>query len=606
MSMPPLTLAADFGPFEPARWRELVAGVLTRSGTAFDPSRPEAALSHTNYDGIEIAPLYTSGPPAGLPGVPPYLRGARPAGEPGWDVRARYAGQSAAETNRAVLADLAHGVSSLWLCDPQPGSLAAVLDGVYLDLVWVSLDSGADTPAVAAEFLELIDQLPAGEVRGSLGADPLGHAARTGNAPDLSRLAEMVELTAGYPGLLPVTVDATGYHDAGGTDADELAIGLAVALCYLRTLTESGIGIAEAFAAMEFRLAVTDNQFESIAKLRAARRIWDRVGEACGLDVRPGQRQHAVTSAAMMTRRDPWVNLLRTTIACFAAAVGQADAITVAPFDSALGLPQDFGRRIARNTQSILHDESSLARVADAAGGSFYVESLTARLAEVAWAKFTAIEAAGGALAALAGGQLAGMLESSWQARRANLATRQDPITGVSEFALADEPVLQREGAPAAGHAAGLPRHRYAEDFERLRDLSDEVLAETGRRPRVLLAALGPAATHGARVGFASNLLQAGGIEPVIATGDAGALAAALAASGASVACLCSSDKVYAEQAAEAAQALRRAGAARIWIAGRAAPAGVEVDLAIHLGCDAVQVLQSVLATGGPGGRRDS
>ncbi len=190
------------------------------------------------------------------------------------------------------------------------------------------------------------------------------------------------------------TVDATIYHDAGASDADELAVATAVGVAYLRALTDAGLSIDEAFAAVEFRFAVTADQFLSIAKLRAARQIWARVAELSGARDR-GQHQHAVTSRAMMTHRDPWVNMLRTTIACFAAAVGGADAITVLPFDAAIGLPDDFARRIARNTHAILHDESSLGRVVDAAGGSGYVETITAQLAEKAWAEFTAHRARG-------------------------------------------------------------------------------------------------------------------------------------------------------------------------------------------------------------------
>ncbi len=145
---------------------------------------------------------------------------------------------------------------------------------------------------------------------------------------------------------------------------------------------------------------MTADQFASIAKLRAARMVWSRVAELSGAD--GAQHQHAVTSAAMMTTRDPWVNMLRTTIGCFAAAVGGAEVITVLPFDSAIGVPDDFARRIARNTSAVLHDESSLSRVLDAGGGSWYLESLTAALAETAWATFTELERGGGAAAAAA------------------------------------------------------------------------------------------------------------------------------------------------------------------------------------------------------------
>ena len=452
----PLPLAADFPPASRQRWRELVAGVLAKSGVGYDEAEPEAALSHLGYDGISIAPLYTAEDlPATLadqPGQPPYVRGSVPAGRGGWDVRSCLDDPDPAAANRAVLADLAGGATSLWLRfgpDGLPVSeLAAVLSGVYLELVPVVLDAGADSLVAAREFLRLTGDLTPAEVRGSLGVDPIGAAARAGGPADLDQLAEAWRLTENHPNLMPTTVDATIYHDAGGSDSDELAISVAVGVAYLRAAEAAGRRLPDVFAGMEFRYAVTADQFGSIAKLRAARRIWDRIGELSGLERRRGQRQHAVTSAAMLTRRDPWVNLLRTTIGCFAAAVGGAEAVTVAPFDAALGVPDDFGRRIARNTQAILHDEASLARVSDAAGGAYYVEALTDRLAAAGWAKFTELERLGGAQAAHESGALAELLERSWQARRRNLAHRADPITGVSEFPLlAEQPVHPADAA---------------------------------------------------------------------------------------------------------------------------------------------------------------
>ncbi|HEU5271075.1 MAG TPA: methylmalonyl-CoA mutase subunit beta [Jatrophihabitans sp.] len=592
----PLSLAADFPPASRQRWRELVAGVLAKSGIRYDEAEPETALAHEGYDGFPVAPLYTADDlpelPAAEPGRPPYLRGDQP--RPGWDVRARHDDADPVAASRAILADLAGGASSLWLKlgpDGIPaGRLAEALAGVYLELVPVVLDAGTDCLDAARTFLQLAAELAPAEVRGSLGADPVGAAARTGAAPDLTPLAELWRLTDGYPNLLPITVDGTVYHDAGGSDGDELAVTAAVGLAYLRAAEAAGVPLTTAFAGLEFRYAVTADQFGSIAKLRAARRIWDRIGELSGIEQRAGQRQHAVTSAAMLTRRDPWVNLLRTTIGCFAAAIGGAAAITVTPFDAALGQPDEFGRRLARNIQAILHDEASLARVTDAAGGSYYVEALTDRLAEAAWHKFTELERTGGAPAALESGALAELLERSWQARRRNLAHRSDPITGVSEFPLLAEEPVRRPARPALT-GKGLPVHRYAEDYEQLRDRADE-LAEAGARPAIFLAALGPAAVHTPRLNFASNLAQAGGVEPVVGTGEPAGLAAAFAASGARIACLCSSDKVYAEQAAEAAAALKGAGARAVWIAGKPELVGGDIDRAVFTGCDALERLR--------------
>ena len=604
----PLDLAADFPPGSREQWRALVASVLAKSGAKFSDGTPEDALCYRSYDGLRIAPLYTADDlpdgvgldAAGLPGEPPFVRGAT-AERPAWDVRQRVTEPDPAAANRAVLTELAGGASSVWLQVGSAGgapveSLATVLDGVYLELAPVALDAGADVEAAADALLRVVSDRGLGpdEVAGTLGADPIGQAARAGTAPDLGLLTRLAAAVAAYPRLLPATVDATIYSEAGGSDSDELAISVAVAVAYLRALTDAGLSIEAALAQLEFRYAVSADQWASMAKLRAGRRLWDRVAELCGApDGSRAQRQHAVTAAVTLTRRDPWVNLLRATVGCFAAAVAGAETITVAPFDSAVGLPDDFGRRIARNTQLILHDESSLARVLDPAGGSWYLESLTEQLAEVAWEKFTAIERAGGAVAALESGVLAGMLAASWQPRRDNIARRRDPITGVSEFAMPGEAPLSRRAHPSQP-AGGLPRVRYAEPFEALRDRSDAQLAATGARPRVFLAAFGPVSAHTGRLGFARNLLAAGGIEAVVGAGEPAELTAAFRASGSSLALLCSSDSEYAQQAGALAAELKAAGAAQVWIAGPPTLVGAEIDAAVFTGCDAVAALESM------------
>jgi len=585
----PLALALDFPAPTREEWRALVAAVLAKSGVEGDP---EDALASITYDGIRIKPLYTADDApalaaAGAPGHPPYTRAATATGATatGWDVRTRPVGADAAAVNRAALQDLETGATSLWLAGVPVDDLPAVLDGVYLDLAPIALDAGAHSYRAGQVLLTVAEQrgVAAAELRGTLGADPIGLRARTGAPADLDVLARLAELPRG--GLRVATVDATVYHEAGASDALELGIGTAVGVAYLRALTDAGLAVDDALAALEFRWAVGPEQFPSIAKLRAARRVWGRVAELCGASGETrGQYQHAVTSPAMLTRRDPWVNLLRATIGCFAAAVGGADAITVLPFDTAIGVSDDFARRIARNTQSILHDESALARVVDAAGGSWFVESLTAELAEKAWDVFTTIEKAGGALAALDGGTLEELIAPVRARRADDVAHRRAPITGVSEFAFIDEAPVVRPPLPAPPVGL-LPRIRYAEAFEALRDRSDAAPS----RPRVYLATLGPFAAHSGRAGFAANLFQAAGIECV--TGPVERFADA----GITVACLCSSDKLYADEAAVAAKSLRAAGASEIWLAGKVETEGV--DGYVHLGCDALAVLTRVLET---------
>ncbi|MFC5832138.1 methylmalonyl-CoA mutase family protein [Nonomuraea insulae] len=564
-----MELAAGFASISRDDWRALAAEVLRKSGIS-DSRSPEDVLSRTTYDGVTVAPLYDAddlpGDP-GSPGAQPFVRGSRAAA--GWDVRQRHA----VADPEAVLADLEHGVTSLWLVvgdDAIPvDRLGAVLEDVRLDLAPVVLEAGARTREAAGVLFGLA------AARGVTLSGNLG--ARGQVAVELA-----ARCAAEFPGLRAVTVDATPYHDAGASDAEELACSIAAGLAELRSLTAGGLSVGQALGQIEFRYAATADQFATIAKLRAARRLWARVAEVCGAPEAGGQRQHAVTSSAMMTARDPWVNMLRTTLACFAAGVGGAEAVTVQPFDACLGLPDAFSRRIARNTQSLLLEESGLGRVIDPAGGSWYVERRTADLADASWSFFQEIEAAGGIEAAepLVSGRVA-----ATRARRADdVAHRRFPITGVSEFPDVEEKRPSREGpGPAKG--------RYAEPFERLRDRADAWADARAERPKVFLATIGPLAAHTARAAFAANLFQAGGL----ATENAGPgadpeqIATAFAVSGATVACLCSSDKLYAQHAAAVATALRKAGARKVWLAGKGQYEGVDANL--YAGCDALAVL---------------
>ncbi|MFD0167579.1 methylmalonyl-CoA mutase family protein [Streptomyces decoyicus] len=616
---PELPLAAAFPDADREQWQRLVEGVLRKSGvTEATGAAAEDALATDLQDGIRIRPLYTAedGTAAlGHPGFPPFVRAGRPEGTSvaGWDVRQRHVHTDPRRANESVLADLENGVTSVWLTVGDGGvpveGLEQTLDGVYLDLAAVVLDAGADFAPAAEELLRLYTAsgAPLSEATGCLGADPLGLLARTGDDAKLrlqlesaARLA--ARCTAEAPGIRALAVDALPYHEAGGSAAEELGISLATGVAYLRQLTEAGVGIDDACRQLEFRYAASADQFLTIAKLRAARRLWARVAEVCGVSpAASAQRQHAVTSTVMMTRRDPWVNMLRTTVAGLSAGVGGADAVTVLPFDAALGMPDAFARRIARNTQSVLLEESHLSKVIDPAGGSWYVESLTDELARAAWAWFQEIEGAGGQAASLRSGMIADRLARTWERRSEDLARRREPITGVSEFPHLAEPPVHREPAPTP-IGGGLPRVRRDDAYERLRSRSDDHLAASGARPKVFLAALGPVAAHTARVAFAANLFQAGGIETVAepAPVDAESVAEAFARSGARIACLCSSDAVYGEQAAAVAAALKSAGALRVHLAGKPGERREElvaagVDSFVFAGCDAVEVLSSAL-----------
>jgi methylmalonyl-CoA mutase len=610
-----LTLAAEFPAATREQWEKLVVGVLDKSGAR--GLLPDAAAEKlaVTVGGVEIEGIYgpdelANVPDAGFPGFAPFVRGRRPEGTlGGWDVRALFDHPDPGVAREQVLTDLENGVSSIWLRVGDSGfalsALPKVLADVLLDLAPVVLDAGADAlPAARALLKVAADRgVAIASLSGNLGLDPVGYAARTGEPAELDEAAAFVaeHVTSGADQLRSLVVDGLAFHDSGASEAQELGATLAAGVTYLRALAAAGLSPEQACGQLEFRYAATDDQFLTIAKLRAARRLWARVASACGApESQQGQVQHAVTSWPMMTRRDPYVNMLRTTIAAFAAGVGGADSVTVLPFDAAIGVPDALGRRIARNTQALLLEESHVASVIDPAGGSWYVESLTDELAHAGWAEFQAIEAAGGLAKALTDGFVAERIAANRRERQHKLAVREDAITGVSEFPQWQEKTLERQ-APAPLPGGGLLRIRWAERHEEMRERSDYFAVQHGRPPTVLLVPIGSARAAAARLGFAGDLLRPAGIDGAVlqAPGDQASdetLADALKTNSTTVACLCGTDDGYAASAAGVAEALRRAGATQVLLAGpaKAAP-DAKIDTFIFRGCDAVAVQEQTL-----------
>ncbi|TWH04916.1 methylmalonyl-CoA mutase [Nocardioides sp. J9] len=562
----PLTLAQPEDAHTRAEWEAATAAVLRKTRKLGD-NDPDGAvwdkLTRTTLDGIGITPL-------GLPGVEPTP--VRPTRQGAWDIRSLVSGPDAKLANEAALVDLDGGVTSL-AADEQT-DVAGVLAGVLLDLAPVVLDAPSATTAVAEAFLALPG---AKHPDSNLGIDPLGVMLREVPIAVDEAVAELQVLArkAHQNDVRAIVVDATAAHDLGASDAQELGWSIAAGVAYLRWLTDHGLSVDEAAGQLEFRYAATDEQFPTIAKLRAARVLWARVLELSGATA-TGQRQHAVTSRPMLSKYDPYVNMLRGTVAAFAAGVGGADAVTVLPFDSANGLPDAFGRRIARNVNHLLIDESHVAAVADPAGGAYAVEQLTADLAEAGWAEFQ-------------------RLEQEWEnghdfdpfrariaevvaKREAEIARRKRPVTGLSEFPNLTEALPERAPDPLNDRV-----RRYGASFEALRD-------EPAAKP-VFLATLGTIAQHTARATFISNLLAAGGIavEPAGATSGVEDLLAAY--QGQPVVCLAGTDAAYGEWGAAAIAALREAGAQHVIIAGKPDAVDAEVDDAAAMGVDALAFL---------------
>lgn len=587
----PLRLAA--GDVTSPEWEQAAAAVLARIHRAPEhPSDVWAALASTTLDAVSVPALGTAERLAGR-ALPVHLPDRDAAG---WDVRSAVFDADPDTVAAAALAELENGATSLWLTLGGPGvapvDLARALGPVHLTMAPVIVSAGlgmTDRAAAAAlaDVLRAVDGPLADGV--NLGADPIGRAARSDEQPDTADIADVIgdvaELATAI-GVRGFVVDGSTAHNRGAGDAAELGYAIAAGVQYLRALQDCGLDIERALGLLEFRLAVTDDQFASIVKLRAARILWDRVARVSGGPAGGRMGIHAVTSMPMTTRYDPWVNLLRTTVAAFAAGVGGADAITVLPFDVRLGVPDAFGRRMARNISALLIEESHVAAVVDPAAGAYAVEEFTADLAEAAWTQFQAAERSGGLLGALADGSLRAAWASTADRRRAQIATRRRPITGVSEFPNPAEALPTRAPWPAEPLSDGIC---WAGDFEQLRDEPvDDV---------VFLATLGPIAEHSARAGFVTNVLAAGGVG-VRSAGRTDTVEDVLAAYESDrVVVVAGTDASYAEWAVDVITALRSSGAATIILAGKPLPDVVDLlDDHVAAGEDVVDFLRRVRA----------
>src|SRR4051794_32528874 len=607
-----LRLAADFAPATYDDWRKLVDGVL--KGAPFEK------LVGKTYDNLRIEPIYSraknAAPIAGRAATAP------------WRIMQRIDHPDPAAANAQALQDLENGASGLTLVfsgangaygfglEPSAEALEKVLDGVFIDAgISIELQVGPQSRMAAIHLAEYVKRKgidPAAcDVR--FGLDPIGACAVWGSSP--YSWPEIVPgMTGGIKGLAAMgfrgpfaPADGRVIHDAGGSEAQELAFVLAVDVEYMRALESAGVALEDAQSMLYARLSADADQFLTMAKFRALRLLWARVEQACGLAPKPWFIA-ADTAWRMLTQRDPYVNMLRATMATFAAGLGGANAITVLPHTAALGLPDAFARRVARNTQLVLLEESNLARVADPAAGAGGIETLTNELCSTAWMLFQNVEKAGGVVAALQVGLIQTRVSAVRTARAANIAKRREVLTGASEFPNLNEaevaveavaPLASPPAAKAALTIEPLAPIRLAEAFEALRDRSDRLLKSKGQRPSVFLANLGTAADFTARATFARSFFETGGIAAIDGQGasDPAALAAAYRASGAAIVCLCSSDKVYADAAVPAARALQAAGARPIYLAGRggeqeAALREAGVGSFVFAGGDALKTLE--------------
>jgi len=651
-------------------------------------------LTVKTHEGLEIAPLATAEDAKtnpGYPGQQPFVRGrtALGPGAGGWEVCQRVGHPDPEVAAGSAREELGRGASSVWLVFDRATRMAddgedhIQGDGIRLvdrhDLepffsrvdfptTPIHLAAGGSFAAVAALIIAAArhNDIAPREFLGTFGCDPLGALSTDGSLPLglggslelLSEIAHWAEKHA--PELRTITVSTLPYHLAGANAVQELSIALATGVEYLRSLTGHGFDPSSACRQIGFRHAIGRDLFMEAAKLRACRRLWARATDACGVsELDRAAPIHAVASPRTLTTRDPWVNSLRTTVGAFAAAVGGADILTVLPFDAAIGQSEDLARRIATNSQTILREESHLGRVVDPGGGSWYLETLTDKLANAAWKHFQSIEANGGMAAVLLDGSIAKELDRSQTYREQLVATWHEPVTGVSSYPNLAETPLERptvtipEGVSPTGNgpttelarlfktanspagdgavfeltidaaAAGatvaqlatalratrqptlmppLSAHREAESFEILRDASDAWLAETGARPRIFFANMGSLPEFKPRAAFATNFFEAGGIATLSNEGFStpAEAADAFAEAETSMAIICSSDALYLEVVPNLARALEERGARTVLVAGKPreheeAWRNAGVTGFIHQGCNQYQMLVDLL-----------
>lgn len=643
-------------------WYKAVGKVLKKN------SFEEEMLTNT-YEGITISPIYSLADrpekDIGYPGMSQFTRGSKRSGGD-WLVSQEYKTADPKVVNAAILDDLENGVTSfLVLLDretrtgPHPirdnlpeligvdgialhtySDFEALLRDVRLEQVPIALKAGNQFIATAAMLATVWKNrgIPNDKVVGAFNADPLGCLAEDGTLSTsveaaLAQMSDLAFYTAQtWPKVTAVNISTIPYHDAGAAETQDLACAIATGVAYIRAMTESGMTLKTACQQITFTFSVSCDFFMSIAKLRAARRLWARVTESCGITgAAQGARIHARTSERMMTRYDPWVNILRSTTAAFAAGVSGAESVTALPFDYVLGQPTDLSRRVSRNSQVILREEASLVKVIDPAGGSWYVESLTSQLAHAAWKLFQEIEGAGGMVQALESGLIFDQIAATWAAREKDISHRRCPITGVSEFPNIAEDISQMvlsEGkerlaqlaqtvmsannvdvsqeakfdklgsitrfsisAAANGAAIGsiasavasaqlkahrktklqkpFPKYRLAETFEALRDKT-AYKAASDKQPIIFLANLGPSAAYTARATYAKNFFEAGGIQTTVNDGfmTADNCVTAFSNSGANIAVLCSSDLLYQKYVSQVASSLKAKGCKFLFLAG--------------------------------------
>ncbi|SFA44796.1 heterodimeric methylmalonyl-CoA mutase small subunit [Parageobacillus thermantarcticus] len=642
--------------------------------------KPFEKLYSTTYENITIKPIYTRRDIESLthveqyPGFPGYVRGTRPNGyiqEP-WKVSQEISATSPQEWNEIVKHDLARGQTEIHIVLERLGfpvisldDMEAMFSDISLDKYSLRVDAGAQSLSFLALFAAYLRkrQMPFAAVRGTIGMDPIGTLAETGHlsfslASSYDVMADVAKWAKNnMPHVKTIIVRGEPYHNGGANAVQELAFAFATAVEYINACLDRGLAIDDVASQIQFSFAVGSNFFMEIAKLRAARLVWANIVQAFG-GSESAQKiaMHARTSYFTKTIYDPYVNMLRAAAEAFAATIGGADSLHVSPFDEAIGPADEFSRRIARNTQLILLEEAHIANVIDPAGGSYYVETLTAQVAEKTWKLFQQIEGKGGIVKALQDGFVQAEVENVAKQRKDNVKKRKEKIVGTNFYAnLAEAPIQKAnkgsekafpfskvdeenvaqlqagfrenrwietaifmavrrataqeiEAALKADEASinvkPIQQWRLAESFEQLRKAAEVHLEKHGARPTVHLINIGSIPNYKTRADFITGFFEAGGVAVAKSEGyhtAEEAVSGALEANGTHY-IICGSDESYTNMVPAIAKAFKQAKPnAKLYVAGKQ-PADVEqtfieagVDGFIHIGSNCYETIVSFM-----------
>lgn len=616
------------------QWREAVEKTL--GGQPLDE-----ALTSKTLDDITISPLYQQQNPTT----------ALASSHAQWRIAQTFAPEPADNTgngtlNTDILDALAGGVSSIEL--NQPGNTVEQLDllltGVFPEMIHLSLPPAADNLADAALLEGLWRQrgLPLDSIRGAFNADPLGSLALTGRSTDQHYAASLSDLAAHTQQHLPqvssVCVDTSPYHNAGASEAQELGFALASATEYLRSLTAAGMEINAAASQMVFRYSLDSDFFLSVAKMRAARHLWQQVLTHCGVSGSATIALDAQSGIRCLSARDPWVNILRVTSQAFAAMVGGANSFNSAPYDINLEKQSNLGRRIARNTQLILTEESHIGAVSDPLRGSGFIEDLTQQLCHKAWAIFQDIESRNGMWDTLQTDYIVDAVGQTRDTRRQAVAQGRTAIIGVTEYPDTAEQAFssvaqgQQPSTASQGNrneaklttqtervnallngsnrqnidtshlynnavAPALTAFRDAALFENMLTRCQRHTAENATAPTVLLVTLGNASDFTARTTYCRNFFAIAGVNTITIALDE---LSDQHVNNTPITVLCSSNKQYANTATDACKKISAYSDSEIWLAGKAGELEHQLmengmTQQIHTQCDKAELLNRAL-----------